>query len=112
MIELKVDFCVNGYVTFHIERQDEEDYKRLYNKPFIVKLSDGSEYELKTCAYPAFYREKELKQLFVRGENSGCDYDEITVSISEYLNIFELVQRYNYEELMKKGSINDRVKNC
>ena len=95
MIELKVDKFENGNVVFHIEEQDVEDYNRLDDKPFTVKLSDGSEYKLKSCAYPAFYREKAVKELFVRGENRGCDYDEITVSISEYLNIFELVKKYN-----------------
>ena len=99
MIELKVCEFKNGKVTFYISRQDEEDYNRLNDKPFALKLSDGFEYTLKTCAYPAFYREKEVKEFFVRGDNRSDDYDKIRVSISEYLNIYELVKKYNEEFL-------------
>ena len=95
MIELKIDKFKNGKVSFYISRQDEEDYNRLYDEPFTLKLSDGFEYTLKSCVFPDFYREKEFKELFVRGENRGGDYCKIIVSMSEYLNIFELVKKYN-----------------
>ena len=96
MIELKVDEFKDCKVTFHISRQDKEDYKRLNAKPFTLKLSDGSEYKLESsCSFPYFYGEKAVKELCVRGDNRSSDYDRISVSISEYLNIFVLVQKYN-----------------
>ena len=84
-------------MSFHIERQDKEDYYRLHDKPFALKFSDGFEYTLNTSVYPYFYRGTELKELFVRGGNRSNDYDSIKVSISEYLNIYELVKKYNEE---------------
>ena len=99
MIELKIDKFEKGKVTFHISRQDLEDYKRLYDKPFALKLSGGFEYILKTCVGPSFYRGTEVKELFVRGDDRSSDYYKIKVSISEYLNIYELVNKYNEEFL-------------
>ena len=95
MIELKIVEFKNGKVTFYISRQDEEDYERLDDEPFTLKLSDGFEYTLKSCVYPSFYRGTEVKELFVRGENRSSDYYKIKVSISEYLIVFELVKKYN-----------------
>lgn len=93
MIELTVDEFKNRRVTFHISKQEAEDYKRLKQKPFLLELSDGFEYTLKTCMYPSFY--KEDKELFVRGENEKMDCRILEVSLSEYLIIFELVKKYN-----------------
>ena len=92
MIELKVDKFFDGKVTFHIERQDLEDYDRL-SKPSCSFEINGVNFLIVSGAYPSFYPED--KQFFVRGNIKAEDYRRIRVSISEYLIIFELVKKYN-----------------
>ena len=92
MIELKVDDFLEGKVSFHIERQDEEDYKRLSQQYFPFEIN-GTNFVIVSGAYPSFYSED--KHFFVRGNIKEEDYRRIRVSIAEYLNIFELVKKYN-----------------
>ena len=95
MIELKIVKFKDGKVAFYIEGQDLEDYARLHDEPFTLKLSDGFEYKLESCIYPS-YGGKEVRELFVLcGNNRRSEYDTIRVGVSEYLNIFELVKKYN-----------------
>ena len=109
MIELKVDFCVNGYVTFHIERQDEEDYVRLDDKPFTLKLSEGF-YHLKSRGFIGF--NTKIYTFFVRGNCKDKEYRRIVVSISNYLIIYKLVKKYNetcFDFWKMKGKFYDKV---
>ena len=92
MIELKIDKFEKGKVTFYISRQDEEDYDRLHDKPFTLKLSKRF-YHLKSRGFIGFY--PKFYTFFIRGNCKDRDYRRITVRISEYLNIFELIKKYN-----------------
>ena len=93
MIELKVDKFENGKVTFYISRQDKEDYDRLHYKPFTFKLSDGFNYNLESEGFMNFY--PEIHTFCVRGLMKDRDYIRQEVSFSEYLIIYELVNKYN-----------------
>ena len=92
MIELKVDDFLEGKVAFYIERQDKEDYDRLQEQDCSFEIN-GVKFLIRSGGYPSFYSED--KQFFVRGTIRELDYTRIEVSISEYLNIFELVKKYN-----------------
>ena len=92
MIELKVDEFFDGKVNFHIERQDEEDYNRIRNHNIFFEV-DKNIYHLYSGAFPFFYQDE--KEFFVRGTEKKFDDTKLTVTISEYLNIFELVKKYN-----------------
>lgn len=92
MIELNVDAFIDGNVIFHIVRQDEEDYKRLKEGEITFEIN-GIDYIISTASFPEFYFER--KQFYVRGRNKANDFDQIEVSLSEYLNIYELVKKYN-----------------
>ena len=92
MIELKVDEFENGNVSFHIERQDKEDYDRLQEQFCLFEIN-GVKFIIVSGCYPTFYSDDKL--FFVRGTIREEDYKRIRVSISEYLNIFELVKKYN-----------------
>ena len=92
MIELKVDDFLEGNVSFHIERQDKEDYKRLINNYCLFEIS-GVKFLIRSGAFPGFYSEE--KQFFVRGTMREEDYTIIRVSLSEYLIIYELIKKYN-----------------
>ena len=91
MIKLKIDEFREGKVTFHISRQDAEDYKRLRYNPFSLKVSDGKEYWLYLGCQPVYFNEV----LFVRGKDSSMDNQKIIVEFTEFLKIFELLQSYN-----------------
>ena len=91
MIELKIDKFKNGKVTFHISRQDKEDYARLGYKPFCLTLSDGKKYWLFASCCPDYFN----GQLFVRGKDSSKDNRKIIVKFTEFLKIFELLKEYN-----------------
>ena len=91
MIELKVDEFKNGKVTFHISRQDKEDYKRLSYNPFYLTLSDGKEYRLNSMNFPDYLN----RGLMVRGWDSTRDNQKIIVPFKEFIKIFELVKKYN-----------------
>ena len=93
MIELKIDEFKNGKVTFHISRQDKEDYKRLSYNPFYLTLSDGKEYGLNSMNYPTYHNGE--KYFFVRGTNSEMDNTKMIVEFAEFLKIFELLKEYN-----------------
>ena len=97
MLELKVDKFENGKVTFYIERQDEEDYERLNDENVTFKLSDGFIYRLESCGFISFY--PELHTFCVRGAFKDRDFERIEVAFSEYLIIYELVNKYNEEFL-------------
>ena len=92
MIELKIDEFENGMVSFHISRQDKEDYDRLQKQSCLFEIS-GVKFFIVSGSYPSFYSDE--KQFFVRGDFKENDYDIMEVSISEYLIIFELVKKYN-----------------
>ena len=87
MIELKVDSCVNGMVSFHISRQDKEDYDRLN----VIGGRRYGKYRLISANYP----EVRERNFFVRGDYKEKDTERIKVAFSEYLIIFELVKKYN-----------------
>lgn len=91
MIELKIDKFEKGKVTFHISRQDAEDYQRLRCKPFILKLSDGKEYWLFSSCCPGYLN----RDFFVRGKDSSMDNTKMIVEFTEFLKIFELLKEYN-----------------
>ena len=91
MIELTVDDFKNGKVTFHISRQEAEDYQRLRYEPFILKLSDGEEYWLFSRCCPSYFS----GVFFVRGSDSSKDNTKIVVEFTDFLKIFELVKEYN-----------------
>ena len=95
MIELKVDKFENGKVTFYISRQDKEDYDRLHYKPFTFKLSDGFNYNLESKCFIEFC--PNIHTFYVRGSYKAEDYSRIEVAFSEYLIIYELVNKYNEE---------------
>ena len=92
MIELKVDEFEDGYVTFHISRQDKEDYKRLNSNMRTFEIN-GTDFNILKFNYPAFYIED--RNFFVRGNFKERDFERIKVAFSEYLIIFELVKKYN-----------------
>lgn len=92
MIELKVDKFEDGKVTFHIERQDKEDYDRL-RSVFSIKLSDGFTYCLNSEGFMDFY--PGIHTFCVRGVFKDRDYIRKEVEFSEYLIIYELVKEYN-----------------
>ena len=92
MIELKVDEFENGKVSFHISRQDAEDYDRLQKQSCSFEIN-GIKFFIISGTYPSFYSDD--KYFFVRGDLTEADSDRIEVDFSEYLNIFELVKKYN-----------------
>ena len=92
MIELKIDEFEDGFVTFHISRQDKEDYKRLNSEMRTFEIN-GTYFNILKFNYPAFYIED--RNFFVRGDYKDRDTERITVAFSEYLIIFELVKKYN-----------------
>ena len=94
MIELTVDEFKNGKVTFHISRQDKEDYEKLRGNPFPLTLSDGKEYRLYSINCPD-YINYIRGELFVRGTNSEKDNTKMIAPFAEFLRIFELVKEYN-----------------
>ena len=91
MIELKIDKFIDGKVTFHISRQDKEDYERLGYKHFNLELSDGQEYYLFSSCCPGYFN----RDFFVRGKESSMDNRKIIVEFTEFLKIFELLKAYN-----------------
>ena len=91
MIELKVDEFKDCKVTFHISRQDLEDYERL-KKPCSFEIN-GIKFFIVSSALPTFFIEE--KYFFVRGIFKEKDFERIEVSIAEYLIIYELVKKYN-----------------
>ena len=93
MIELKVDKFEKGKVTFHISRQDEEDYERLSDIPVAFKLSGGFNYYLESKGFIEFY--PNIHTFYVRGNYKEKDFKRIKVAFSEYLIIYELVNKYN-----------------
>ena len=93
MIELTVDEFKEGKVTFHISRQDVEDYKRLDHNPFSLILSDGKYYHLNSINYPDYNNVN--KYFFVRGWDSSMDNMKIMVEFTDFLKIFELLKEYN-----------------
>ena len=92
MIELKIDEFEDGYVTFHISRQDKEDYKRLNTKMRTFEIN-GTNFNILKYNYPDFYIKD--RSFFVRGNCKEEDFRRIEVSISEYLIIVELIKKYN-----------------
>ena len=92
MIELKIDEFEDGYVTFHISRQDKEDYKRLNSEMRTFEIN-GTSFNILKFNFPAFYIED--RNFFVRGNYKEKDFKRIKVSFSEYLIIFELIKKYN-----------------
>ena len=92
MIELKVDSCVNGKVSFHISRQDLEDDLRLIKQSCSFEIN-GIKFFVASGAYPSFYSED--KYFFVRGNCKEEDFKRIEVDFSEYLIAYELVKKYN-----------------
>ena len=93
MIELKIDEFRDGKVTFHISHQDEEDYEKLRNAPFLFPISDGKVYGLFSDRYPQYYERH--RRFFVRGREGSENEKEITVNLTDYLNIIELLQFYH-----------------
>ena len=93
MIELKIDEFKEGKVIFHISRQDEEDYEKLRYKPFLLTLSDGKVYGLFSDRFPQYYERH--RRFFVRGREGSENEKEITVKLTDYLNIIELLQFYH-----------------
>ena len=93
MIELKIDKFIGGKVSFHISRQDKEDYEKLRCKPFNLTLSDGKKYQLYSSYFPNYYYGD--KCFFVRGRESHKDNTKIIVPFTVFLKIFELVKEYN-----------------
>ena len=91
MIELKVDEFKDCKVTFHISRQDKEDYEIL-SKSCSFEIN-GTKFFIVSSALPTFFIEE--KYFFVRGIFKEKDYERIEVSMSEYLIIYELVKKYN-----------------
>ena len=90
MIELTVDEFKEGKVTFHISRQDAEDYDRL-EYGFRLTLSDGFEYRLLSSCCPCYLN----GDFFVRGWDRNRDNQKTIVTFTEFLKIFELVKEYN-----------------
>ena len=91
MIELKVDEFKDGYVTFHISRQDKEDYKILKEERYVC-LDNGKIYSLQSYSHPDIV---EGKRLFVRGSYNEVDERLLVTSLDDYLNICECVKKYN-----------------
>ena len=91
MIELKIDEFKNGIVTFHISRQEEEDYERLDHKLFTLKFPDGKEYWLSSVYSPCYYN----REFFVRGNDKTRDNQKMIAEFTEFLKIFELLKEYN-----------------
>ena len=94
MIELKIDDFRDGNVTFHISRQDKEDYDRLECGSFRLTLSDGKEYRLLSSCGPCYLNGEE-NCFFVRGWDMARDNQKTIVEFTEFLKIFELVKAYN-----------------
>ena len=94
MIELKIDDFRNGKVTFHISRQDEEDYDKLRGVFVPLTLSDGKKYWLYSGYSPNYFYGEE-NCFFVRGFDSTRDNQKIMVEFTEFLKIFELLKEYN-----------------
>ena len=87
MIELKVDKFENGYVTFHISRQDKEDYERLRGGRIIRY----GKYRLLSNGYP----EVRGWDFFVRGRDQRKNETRCCVDFNDYLDIYESIKAYN-----------------
>ena len=87
MIELKIDKFKDGFVTFHISRQDEEDYEKLND----VGGRRCGKYRLISHIYP----EIRGRNFFVRGQDKSLNETICCVKFDEYLDIYESIKAYN-----------------
>lgn len=88
MIELKVDRFENGFVTFHIEKQED------FSLP-----SEGvmcGNYLIKKQSHPEI-RIIPHRIFFVRGNDKSINRIKMTTSIQEYLDLIESINIFNAE---------------
>ena len=88
MIELKVDRFENGFVTFHIEKQED------FSLP-----SEGvmcGNYLIKKQSHPEI-RIIPHRIFFVRGHAKSLNRTEMKVSIQDYLDLIESINIFNAE---------------
>lgn len=93
MIELKIDKFEDGKVSFHIERQDEEDYDRLR----ILGGRLYGKYRLMSASYP----EIRGRDFFVRGWDESLNNVKCCVDFNDYLDIYDSIKAYNRYEYFR-----------
>ena len=87
MIELKVDRFENGFVTFHIEKQEDFSLpsEGVMCGNYLIKKQ--SHPEIRPCH----------KVFFVRGNAKSLNRTEMKVSIQEYLMLIESINIFKVE---------------
>ena len=113
MIELKTDDFRNEVVTFHISRQDAEDY--IYFASTKVFEIDGEIIKVCRKEQPDYYtigREngESISRFFLRGKDREKDEIKMKTTIDKYLLLNKFVNFYNKEidvvkKISKGGSI-------
>ena len=95
MIELKVDRFEGGFVTFHIERQED------FNLPPEGVMCGN--YLIKKQSHPEIRRIPH-RIFFVRGIDKSVNRIKMTTSIQEYLMLIESINIFkkDYEEYLER----------
>ena len=92
MIELKIEDFKDGIVTFHISRQDKDDYEKCNPSPFRIKM-EGKQYFIISQKYPCY--QEGLNTFYIRGKNFVKDEQVMSCTIGGYLNLVKLLEMYN-----------------
>lgn len=113
MIELKTDDFRNEVVTFHISKQDAEDY--IYFASEKVFEIEGEIIKVCSKKYPDYYiigseKGKRVSKFFLRGKDKKQDESKLKVTIDDYLLLNKFVNFYNKEyDVMKKISKGESI---
>ena len=114
MIEITADEFRDGLVTFHISRQDAEDYK--YFASDKVYEFDGEIIEVGCAFLPDYYNYirtengKSVSKFFLRGTNRKSDEINMKATINDYLLLNKFVNFYNKDyDVMKKISKGESI---
>ena len=99
MIEITADEFREGLVTFHISRQDKEDYK--YFASDKVYEFEGEIIEVGCEFLPDYYirteNGKSVSKFYLRGTNKKSDEIKMKATIDKYLLLNKFVNFYNKE---------------
>lgn len=112
MIEITADEFRDGLVTFHISRQDAEDYKYFASeKVFEI---EGEIIEVGCEFLPDYYirteNGKSVSKFFLRGKDKKQDESKLKATIDDYLLLNKFVNFYNKEyDVMKKISKGESI---
>lgn len=99
MIKIESLNYQDGIVTFHISRQDAEDYTFFY--PQRKYKFEGKTIVVSSKKFPFCKKESEKLCFYIRGKNFIFDKAELKVTLTDYLLINEFLDFYNNETNLK-----------